>query len=149
MRTAHAVLVGTGLLAGIGVVRLVVDHQDRNHRLTLDAAALHQQLMQDGIDHPERYADHPTLGKLSEVERANALHTNRLIAFLCAKYAARVMPDAELQHNLASLVRDPSARAFWKRSGAHWVAETAMSAPRVRQFGKDLARTFERATFLP
>ncbi|MFE4972099.1 DUF6082 family protein [Kitasatospora sp. NPDC056651] len=149
MRTAHAVLLGAGLLAGVNAVRLAVDHQDRNRQLVLDAADMHQQLMRDGEAHPERYADHPTLGQLSETERWDALRTNRMLALLCAKYQSAVMGDDELLHNLVSMVHVPAARAYWVRSGSHWISETASGAPRVREFGRHLKRTFERADVEP
>ncbi|MFD4659355.1 DUF6082 family protein [Kitasatospora sp. NPDC058444] len=149
VRTAHAVLLSVGALAGIGVARLVVGHQDLHRQLVLEAANMHQRLMQDGVNHPERYAEHPTLGLLPEQERSAALHMNRLIALLCAKYQARVMTDDELLDNLAALTHDPSARAYWQRAGARWTSETAVSAPRVRQFGMFLANTFDRAAVRP
>ncbi|MFE4516352.1 DUF6082 family protein [Kitasatospora sp. NPDC056783] len=149
MRTAHAVLLGAGLLAGVNVVRLAVDHRDRQRQLVLDAEDMHQQLMRDGESRPDRYADHPMLGRLSETERWDALHTNRVLALLCAKYQSAVMGDDELFNNLESMVHEPAARAFWARSGSHWLGETAVSAPRVKKFGEHVARTFERADVKP
>ncbi|MFG2916285.1 DUF6082 family protein [Kitasatospora sp. NPDC048298] len=148
MRTAHAVLLGAGLLAGIGAVRLVVDHRHQYRQLSLAAANMHQRLMSDGEAHPERYADHPTLGQLPSEERAQAIHTNRVFALLAAKHRAGLLPDDELHHGLEDLVHHPSAIAFWKRSGNFWLTESEAGDKAARRFGKALARTFERATDL-
>ncbi|MFF2543967.1 DUF6082 family protein [Kitasatospora sp. NPDC058063] len=148
MRTANAVLLGAGVLAGIGTVRLVVDHRDRHRQLSLAAADMHQRLMSDGEAHPERYAEHPTLGTLPEQDRAQALHTNRLFALLSAKHRAGLMPDAELYHGLESLAHHPSVRSFWERSGSYWLAESEAGDKWAQRFGAMLARTFERAADL-
>ncbi|MFJ3221677.1 DUF6082 family protein [Kitasatospora sp. NPDC086801] len=140
MKIGHFALcvIGAGTVA-----RLVLDHQHQRRQLALSAANMHQRLAADAAAHPEWYADNPTIGELSELGRARALHTNRVIALIAAKHRAKLVTTDELHFNLVTLAQDPAARLYWEHASGYRTIE-AESGDRIdRRFNRALTDAFK------
>ncbi|MFJ9445331.1 hypothetical protein ACIRRH_26220 [Kitasatospora sp. NPDC101235] len=140
MRTARAVLLGAGVLAGVGLAHLLLNRRYHQRRIILAVEDMDQRLTGDAP--PEWYTDHPLSAGLDHETRAGVIHVDRALSLTAAKHRAGQMPDGELDFLLCVLALEPAAQTYWERIGRRRVDQAAAGDKTSQRFGEGLVRAF-------
>ncbi|MFD3514885.1 DUF6082 family protein [Streptomyces sp. NPDC058657] len=124
MKPAHALFV----LAALGAAQLLLSERQHRQRLALDAAGIHQQWISDTASDSQTLAQWAADGEeLGSEEFRQSIHTNRLLAFLSAKYQAGLLDKKALRVQANWVMRRPCVRAYWARYGITLREEEAVN----------------------